>query len=75
MLSLVVFGLGTRLTATGVGSWGLFLVVVGCGCGHLIPLVRCAALWGVLGHAFASVSAVGEGHGAVRLGQSLGSIT
>jgi hypothetical protein len=79
------FGVKGRFAWSGFGSGrgrlgqclvGLVSVVVdGCGCRHLIPLVRWAALWGVLGHAFASLSVVGEGHGAVRLGQSLGSIT
>ena len=41
--------------------------VVRLGRRHLVPLVRCAALWGVRGHAFATPR-VGSGCGMVLFG-------
>jgi hypothetical protein len=48
-----------RLIATVVPSGAPVLIVDGCGRRHLVPLVRWAALWGVLGHAFATPSSAG----------------
>jgi hypothetical protein len=53
VFSLVGVGVETRLTATG-SVVVVSAVVDGCGRRHLVPLVRCAARWGVLGHAFAT---------------------
>jgi hypothetical protein len=58
LFALVVFRDWARLFATGFGRGGPE-IVDGCGRRHLLPLVRWAALWGVLGHAFATSSSAG----------------
>ncbi len=54
MFFLVGFRRGTRLNATGFGRGGSGVVSAVAVRRHRVPLVRWAALWGVLGHAFAT---------------------
>jgi hypothetical protein len=59
VFSLVGVRVRARVIATGFGRGGSGVVVRIAVCRHLVPLVRWAALWGVLGHAFATPSSAG----------------
>jgi hypothetical protein len=56
---LVGFRVWARLIATVVGRRGVRSCSAVAVSRHLVPLVRWAALWGVLGHAFAMSSSAG----------------
>lgn len=56
VFSQVVFLLMARLTATVCSVVGVRSRKAVPVRRHLVPLVRCAALWGVHGHAFATSS-------------------